>query len=157
MKARTHISPRSYTRAYAGAFSGAHTKKKVMQMLQERRLHPRYSLRIPVVVRMESDNGVQVFECESVNVSRNAMEIGSDGALVAAFLAQSTYPHLCEMSFKLPGCDYEFIVECQLTTYRRLSQHSYHLAFLFMEYNEDCEELLAEHIGCRQLQRASAR
>jgi hypothetical protein len=154
MSANTRVTSRTYRRAYTNAFTGANMKR-VMQMLQERRLHPRYSLHFPVVVRMESKNGVQVFECEAVNVARNAMEISSDGALVAAFLAQSSYPHVCEMSFRLPGGEYEFIVECQLTTYRRLSQRCYHLAFVFMEYNEDCEELLAEHLGCNQPQKVS--
>ena len=96
----------------------------------------------PLIVHIESEGGIKVFESQSVNISRNAMEISGDGAMVATFMAQSSYPHFCEIGFRLPGREEELVIACQLTTHRRLSQHCYHLVFLFDEFVAGSEDVL---------------
>lgn len=124
-------------------------------MMTERRLHPRYFLNFPLVVQVESRGELKVFESESVNLSKSAIEIRGDGAMVAAFMAQSAYPHFCELGFRLPGHGEEMVMECQLITHRRLSQHCYQLVLQFSEFVSGNAELLAQHLeGMQQLAEA---
>lgn len=115
-------------------------------MLAERRLHSRYPMTFPLRVGVEGEAGVEVFECEAVNLSRSTIEIQGDGNIVAAFIAQPDYPHFGELRFTLPGAREELVVSSQLLTHRRLSQHRYQLVFLFGDFLSGSAEALAQYL-----------
>lgn len=120
-------------------------------MQTERRLHPRYLINFPVTVKLNSSGNIQTFDVESVNISKNSMEISSDGELVEALLAQEEYPPEGELSFQIPDQNHLFEVSSQLATHRRLSQHLYYLVFTFTELDEESSELLVQYIDELQL------
>ena len=121
-------------------------------MLAERRLHPRYQMTFPLQVEVEDGAGVEVFECEAVNLSKSTIEICGDGTVVAAFLAQQDYPHFGVLRLALPGTREELLIHCQLLTHRRLSQHRYHLVFSFADFLSGSHEALAHYLEGLQSQ-----
>lgn len=116
-------------------------------MLPERRLFPRFSLRFPITVRVDHADGRHEATVEAVTVSLHAVEVNAGPELVKALLSQEVYPHVCEVSFRLPEHEYEYRMGCQLSIHRRLSQHNWQLVLLFTRFHEDCGGLLAEQLG----------
>ncbi len=106
-------------------------------MQKDRRLFPRHNLIFSVEVQLDhqqdqpQDN--QLFSTESSNISQKALEVSCDELIINAMLAKKNYPHTCRLRFQLPEDQYFFDIAAQVASHRRLSQHQFLLAFLFVD------------------------
>ncbi len=74
----------------------------------ERRVLPRCPLDTDVEVLVNSQDADLRFQAQSVNISMRGIELACDDQLIQAILAQKAYPHICKISFKLPGLSKAF-------------------------------------------------
>lgn len=121
------------------------TQDKVQRI--ERRVLPRCPLDSEVDVLINSQGDELLFKTKSINVSLRGIELACDDSLIQAILAQKTYPHLCKISFKLPGLSRAFEIKTQVATHRRLSQHNYQLILLFNNMSKRMHEKLLNELA----------
>lgn len=113
----------------------------------ERRVLPRCPIDTGVDVAINSQGAEMQFLTNSTNISLRGIELSCDDALIQAILAQKTYPHVCKISFKLPGYAKDFEIQTQVVTHRRLSQHNYQLILLFTSLSKALEEKLLNELA----------
>lgn len=113
----------------------------------ERRALPRCPIDTEVDVSINSQGAEMKFLTHSINISLRGIELSCDDELIQAILAQKTYPHICKISFKLPGYVKAFDVKTQVVTHRRLSQHNYQLVLLFTSLSKRAHEKLLNELA----------
>ena len=113
----------------------------------ERRVLPRCPIDTEVNVSINSQGAEMQFLTNSANISLRGIELSCDDGLIQAILAQKTYPHICKISFTLPGYVKAFEVQTQVVTHRRLSQHNYQLVLLFTSLSKRAQEKLLNELA----------
>ncbi len=113
----------------------------------ERRVLPRCPIDTEVNVTINSQGAEMQFLTKSANISLRGIELSCDDGLIQAILAQKTYPHICNISFKLPGYVKAFEVKTQVVTHRRLSQQHYQLILLFVNLSKRAQEKLLNELA----------
>jgi c-di-GMP-binding flagellar brake protein YcgR len=113
----------------------------------ERRVLPRCSIDTSVDLLINSQGTEMQFQTKSSNISLRGIELACNDELIQAILAQKTYPHLCKISFKLPGYEKAFEIHTQVVTHRRLSQHNYQLVLLFINMSKAVEGKLLNELA----------
>ena len=116
-------------------------------MQVERRSSPRHPLKFTVKVQLNALEQPLEFEAESLNISSSNIEISCNNLLIDALLAQESYPHTCELSFKLPDNSHEFTITAQVLTHRRLSQKQFYLVLNLDNEAKESIELLTEYLS----------
>ncbi|MAM71050.1 MAG: hypothetical protein CMP91_07920 [Gammaproteobacteria bacterium] len=119
----------------------------------ERRILPRCELDTQVEVSLESRGEIREYSVKSINISMRAIELSCGDALIQAILAQSTYPHECEVSFSIPGQSKEYNFTTHVVTHRRLSQNEYQLVLRFCEMKKSVQEKLLDGLTTIQVAR----
>ncbi len=89
-----------------------------------------------VEVFINSQDTDKQFKTKSINIFLRGIELACGDGLIQAILAQKAYPHICKISFKLPGNTKYFEVKTQVVTHRRLSQQNYQLILLFTKISK---------------------
>ncbi|PCJ40923.1 MAG: hypothetical protein COA71_10000 [SAR86 cluster bacterium] len=113
----------------------------------ERRVLPRCPLDTEVEVLINSQNADMLFHTKSLNISLRGIELSCDDSLIQAILAQKAYPHICKISFKLPGLTKAFDIKTHVVIHRRLSQHNYQLVLLFNNMSKRVHEKLLNELA----------
>ncbi len=113
----------------------------------ERRIYPRCDLDTDVLVEINSRDENLQFSVKSINISLRGIELSCDDSLIQAILAQNTYPHVCQINFRIPGHANAFDFKSQVITHRRLSQNHYQLVFLFVDLSKELQECLINELA----------
>lgn len=108
---------------------------------------PRCPLQTDVEVLIDSQDKELLFQTKSINLSLRGIELACDDGLIQAILAQKTYPHMCKISFNLPGYNKALEIKSQVVTHRRLSQHNYQLILLFNKMSKRLQEKLLNELA----------
>ena len=109
-------------------------------MSGERRISPRHPVDFSLQVSL--DGSEQVFTAQANTLSRTSVEIGCHADLVTALLQQPRLPQFCFLEFSFGKSASQFLLDAQVVTHRRLSQHQYALVLLFRHNDADQENLL---------------
>jgi len=117
----------------------------------ERRVLPRCPLDTDVEVKIYSQSEEKHFETQSINISLRGIELACNDDLIQAILAQNTYPHECNIKFKIPGHPKLFEVSSQVVTHRLLSQQNYQLVLLFTNMSKTTHEKLLNELAAFQV------
>lgn len=108
-------------------------------MSSERRSHPRYPLRVNVLVTMpDTDDSTSEFTVESINLSASGIQLDCNGDLIAALLRQTKLPFSCTVHFSLPDNEHRFVLGSSYLSYRRKSQRDFVMVVIFQ--HDDAEQ-----------------
>ncbi len=116
-------------------------------MLIERRIYPRFEVRLPVRMTIATSLGEIEYQAETVTLSQNGLQVNCSREIAEALAAQEEFPPSCRLCLELPSGQPSIDSRCRLIVSRRITHDGYHLGFSFLAIQEQSEQALAAYLA----------
>ena len=120
-------------------------------------IQPCFKTDFSVQLSLDSGGESHLFQLRSVELSMRNIQVECEKAVVDCFRAQNTYPHICDVLFRLPGDQQAVRIKCHMVTHRRLSQKLFYLALKFVDFEGDSAARLESYLLSRQSSAVSSK